>query len=46
MSDWFLLVYKLPPEPSRYRAAGWRKFKAVGAVYLPNGVAALSTMPE
>lgn len=36
-----MLVYKLPSEPSRYRASVWRKLKAAGAVYLQNGVAAL-----
>lgn len=39
--EWFVLVYKLPSEPSRYRASVWRKLKAAGAVYLQNGVAAL-----
>ena len=38
---WFVLVYKLPAEPSRLRASVWRKLKAAGAVYLQNGVAAL-----
>lgn len=38
---WFVLVYKLPPEPTRLRASVWRKLKAAGAVYLQNGVAAL-----
>lgn len=38
---WFVLVYKLPAEPSRLRAGVWRKLKAAGAVYLQNGVAAL-----
>lgn len=36
-----MLVYKLPSEPSRYRAAVWRKLKAARAIYLQNGVAAL-----
>lgn len=40
-----MLVYKLPSEPSRYRASVWRKLKAVGAVYLQNGVAALPDDP-
>ncbi len=39
--EWFVLVYKLPAEPTRYRASVWRKLKAAGAVYLQNGVAAL-----
>jgi len=38
---WFVLIYKLPTEPSRYRAAIWRKLKAAGAIYLQSGVAAL-----
>ena len=42
---WFVLVYKLPSEPSRYRASVWRKLKAAGAVYLQNGVAALPEDP-
>ncbi len=42
---WFVLVYNLPSEPSRYRASVWRKRKAAGAVYLQNGVAALPDDP-
>src|SRR5829696_7590403 len=38
---WFVLIYKLPAEPTRLRASVWRKLKAAGAVYLQNGVAAL-----
>ena len=38
---WFVLVYKLPADPTRLRASVWRKLKAAGAVYLQNGVAAL-----
>ena len=41
MQDWLILVYKVPPEPSRYRLSVWRKLKAQGAIYLQNGVAAL-----
>lgn len=40
-----MLVYKLPPEPSRYRASVWRKLRAAGAVYLQSGVAALPDDP-
>jgi hypothetical protein len=43
--EWFVLVYKLPPEPTRYRASVWRKLRAAGAVYLQNGVAALPADP-
>ena len=38
---WVLLVYKIPPEPSRHRVAVWRKLKSLGALYLQDGVAAL-----
>lgn len=41
MREWFILIYKLPQEPTRYRASVWRKLKAAGAVYLQNGVAAM-----
>lgn len=41
MPDWLILVYKVPSEPTRYRARIWRKLKAAGAIYLQNGVAAL-----
>lgn len=42
---WLVLVYKLPSEPSRYRASVWRKLKAAGSVYLQSGVAALPDDP-
>ena len=38
---WLLLVYRLPRDPSRPRVAVWRKLKALGALYLQDGVAAL-----
>jgi hypothetical protein len=38
---WLILVYHLPREPSRYRVAVWRKLKALGALYLQDGAAAL-----
>jgi len=43
--EWFVLVYKLPSEPTRYRASVWRKLKSAGAVYLQNGVATLPADP-
>ena len=43
--EWYVLVYKLPSEPTRYRASVWRKLRAAGAVYLQNGVAALPADP-
>ncbi len=39
--NWLLLTYKIPPEPAAPRMAVWRKLKALGAVYLQNGVCVL-----
>ena len=41
MEEWFSLIYKIPSEPTRYRASVWRKVKASGAVYLQNSVCVL-----
>ncbi len=38
---WLLLIYSVPAEPSRTRAAIWREIKKAGAVYLRDGVCAL-----
>ena len=38
---WYVLVYRIPSEPTRLRATAWRRLKALGAVYLQNSVAAL-----
>ena len=38
---WLVLTYKIPPEPAARRVAVWRKLKAMGAVYLQNGVCLL-----
>jgi hypothetical protein len=38
---WLILIYHLPREPSRQRVAVWRKLKALGALYLQDGAAAL-----
>ncbi|MGH9130666.1 MAG: Chromate resistance protein ChrB [Acidimicrobiales bacterium] len=38
---WLLLVYHVPSDPSRLRAAVWRRLKGLGAVYLQNAAAAL-----
>lgn len=42
---WLVLVYKVPAVTSRLRAAVWRRLKALGAVYLQHGVAALPWSP-
>jgi len=40
-TQWLILVYQLPREPSRHRVAVWRKLRDLGALYLQDGVAAL-----
>jgi DNA-binding transcriptional regulator PaaX len=42
---WLLLVYRVPSEPTRLRAAVWRRLKGLGAIYLQNSVAALPASP-
>jgi hypothetical protein len=45
---WLVLVYHVPSEPSRLRAAVWRRIKSLGAIYLQSSAAALpaSTQSE
>jgi len=38
---WLVLTYKVPAEPGRKRIALWRRIKAMGAVYLQNGICVL-----
>jgi hypothetical protein len=38
---WLLLIYRVPPEPTRLRAAVWRRLKSLGAIYLQSSAAAL-----
>lgn len=38
---WLILVYRVPRQPTRLRAAVWRRLKAHGAVYLQDSVVAL-----
>src|ERR1700752_3078323 len=40
-AGWLLLVYRIPSDPTRLRAAVWRRLKSLGAVYLQNSAAAL-----
>ena len=40
-AGWLLLVYRVPSEPTRLRAAVWRRLKSLGAIYLQNSAAAL-----
>jgi hypothetical protein len=36
-SDWLLISYSLPPEPSRLRVAAWRRMRKLGAVHVNEG---------
>lgn len=42
---WLLLIYRIPSEPTRLRAAVWRRLKGLGAIYLQNSAAALPAGP-
>jgi hypothetical protein len=44
-SGWLLLIYRIPPEPTRLRSTAWRRIKSLGAIYLQNSVAALPASP-
>lgn len=35
---WVVLIYKVPTEPTKYRASVWREIKRLGGVYLQGGV--------
>lgn len=38
MSDWLLLTYKIPSEPSAKRVYVWRKLKSLGAILVHDAV--------
>jgi uncharacterized protein YdbL (DUF1318 family) len=42
---WLMLVYRVPTEPTRHRAAVWRRLRTMGAVYLQNSVAVVPKSP-
>lgn len=44
--EFLLLIYKIPSEPTRLRAAVWRKVKNIGALYLQNSVCILPANKE
>jgi hypothetical protein len=44
-SGWLLLIYRVPPEPTRLRSTVWRRIKSLGAISLQNSVAALPASP-
>jgi uncharacterized protein YdbL (DUF1318 family) len=43
---WLTLVYRVPTEPTRHRAAVWRRLRTMGAVYLQNSVAVVPRSTE
>lgn len=46
MNEWLILIYKIPSEPTKLRAAVWRKVKNIGAFYLQNSVCVLPSHKE
>jgi hypothetical protein len=44
--EWVLLVYKIPPHPTRLRAHVWRKLQRCGAIYLQNSVSIVPATSE
>ena len=46
LNQWWVCVYKIPPEPSRFRVAIWRRLKEVGSIYLQNSICILPDSEE
>ena len=46
MTQWLLLHYKLPPEPSALRVSAWRKLKRLGAILFQETVWVLPCTPR
>src|SRR5262250_3434249 len=44
-TGWLVLIYRVPPEPTRLRSTVWRRIKSLGAIYLQNSAAALPASP-
>jgi hypothetical protein len=44
-TSWLVLIYRVPPEPTRLRSTVWRRIKSLGAIYLQNSAAALPATP-
>jgi hypothetical protein len=44
--EWILLVYKIPPHPTRLRAQVWRQLQRCGAIYLQNSVSIVPATRE
>jgi len=45
-SDWVLLAYRMPREPSAPRVTVWRKLRRLGAVQIVDGLVALPATAE
>ncbi|MET7665306.1 Chromate resistance protein ChrB [Streptomyces sp. NPDC055059] len=45
MTQWVVLVLRLPSQPSRHRVAVWRELRRVGALSLGQGVWAVPEVP-
>jgi len=45
-SEWVLLAYRMPREPSAPRVTMWRKLRRLGAVQVVDGLVALPANPE
>jgi hypothetical protein len=45
-SEWVLLAYRLPREPSTPRISVWRKLRRLGAVQLVDGLVTLPAHPD
>lgn len=43
---WLMLIYRVPSEPTRLRAAVWRRLRNLGAIYLQNSAAAAPRTPH
>ncbi|MDQ6816759.1 MAG: ChrB domain-containing protein [Actinomycetota bacterium] len=43
---WLVLIYRVPTEPTRLRAAVWRRLRSLGAVYLQNSAAVVPRSAE
>ena len=44
--EWVVLVYKIPPHPTRLRAQVWRNLQRCGAIYLQNSVCIVPATSE
>lgn len=45
-TNWLLLTYKVPAEPTKIRVGIWRRIRSLGAVYLQNSICVLPVTTE